>query len=82
MLKQNNDDSRHLADLSNFAGAESSEDVAGGVLSFSKGGVGHQMATACVNDLRRDFRGYDWGYNGPGVITRMLQRWCGTQNVS
>lgn len=57
------------------------EDVAAGVLSFSKGGDGHKMATACVNELRWNFRGYDWGYNGPGVITRVLQHFCATVNV-
>lgn len=73
---------RSLADHLNFAGAESTEDVAAGVLSFSKDGDGHGMATACVNELRNHFRGYDWGYNGPGVITRTLVRWCGTDKVS
>lgn len=66
----------------NFAGAESSEDVAAGVLSFSHDGVGHEMAWQCVRDLRRNFRGYDWGSNGPGIITRLLKRVCSTEDVS
>jgi len=70
-----------LTDLMNYAGAESHEDVAAGVLSFSHSGAGHTMAALCVRDLRRDFRGYDWGHNGPGVITRALKHTCGTDDV-
>lgn len=55
----------------NFAGAESKTDVAAGVLSFSNEGVGHDYATACLNDLRINYKYNDWGYNGPGVITRL-----------
>uniref|UniRef100_A0A1B6KGG8 Alpha 1,4-glycosyltransferase domain-containing protein n=1 Tax=Graphocephala atropunctata TaxID=36148 RepID=A0A1B6KGG8_9HEMI len=72
---------KSLSNLSNFAGAESDEDVAAGVLSFSSGGAGHQMAGACVEELRTDFRGYDWGHNGPGIITKVLKSTCGTENV-
>lgn len=66
----------------NFAGAESVTDVAAGVLSFSHKGPGHEMAEDCLNEIKNDFRGYDWGYNGPGVITRVLQRICNIHNVS
>ncbi|XP_054281603.1 lactosylceramide 4-alpha-galactosyltransferase-like [Macrosteles quadrilineatus] len=72
---------KRLSNLVNFAGAESSEDVAAGVLSFSRHGVGHELAAACVHQLRRDFRGYDWGHNGPGIITNVLQDACQTNNV-
>ncbi|KAG8306135.1 hypothetical protein J6590_055108 [Homalodisca vitripennis] len=64
-----------------YCAAESDEDVAAGVLSFNSGGVGHKLAEACVTELRRDFRGYDWGHNGPGIITKVLKSTCGTENV-
>lgn len=35
----------------------------------------------CIEDLRKNFRGDNWGNNGPGVITRVLQKLCGTKNV-
>ncbi|XP_022183868.1 lactosylceramide 4-alpha-galactosyltransferase isoform X1 [Nilaparvata lugens] len=66
----------------NFAGAESSEDVAAGVLSFSTRGLGRKMATECLLDLKKNFRGYDWGYNGPGVITRVLKATCNVDKVT
>lgn len=56
----------------NFAGAESDVNVAAGVLRFSPTGIGHSHAKSCLADLARDFRGYDWGYNGPGVVTRQI----------
>ncbi|XP_043266578.1 lactosylceramide 4-alpha-galactosyltransferase-like isoform X2 [Venturia canescens] len=65
-----------LDGLTNFAGAEDSEDVAAGVLSFGTNGLGRQFADACIRDLKTNFRGDVWGNNGPGVITRTLQKIC------
>ncbi|KAJ9587820.1 hypothetical protein L9F63_018744 [Diploptera punctata] len=67
--------------LSNFAGAESNTDVAAGVLNFESDGLGHEMAEACIENLRKEFRGNDWGNNGPGVITRVLKKICKTRHV-
>ncbi|KAG5876026.1 hypothetical protein JTB14_009815 [Gonioctena quinquepunctata] len=61
----------------NYAGAESDRNVAAGVMSFSSGGRGHVLARTCLNDLKDNFNGKDWGYNGPGVITRLLKSICG-----
>ncbi|RZC37848.1 Gb3 synth and/or Gly transf sug domain containing protein, partial [Asbolus verrucosus] len=65
----------------NYAGSESSRNVAAGVLSFSSEGTGHELAKLCLEDLRDNFRGSDWGYNGPGVITRLLRRICGVEEA-
>ncbi|XP_034937294.1 lactosylceramide 4-alpha-galactosyltransferase-like isoform X2 [Chelonus insularis] len=65
-----------LEHLSNFAGAEDWEDVAAGVLGFGANQVGRRIADACLRDLKKNFRGDIWGNNGPGVITRILQRIC------
>lgn len=54
----------------NFAGSESERNVAAGVVKLSSTGAGRKFAQKCVEDLRSNFRGNDWGYNGPGVITR------------
>lgn len=54
----------------NFAGRESGHAVAAGVLSFSHEGDGHRWARQCLEDLKKNFDGWDWGNNGPGVITR------------
>ncbi|XP_046735357.1 lactosylceramide 4-alpha-galactosyltransferase-like [Diprion similis] len=68
-----------LEKLKNFAGAENWEYVAAGVLGFEKSGLGRRMADACLRDLKTNFRGDKWGNNGPGVITRSLQKLCATK---
>lgn len=54
----------------NFAGAESRRNVAAGVLGFASSGPGHQLVDMCLDDLSKNFDGWNWGNNGPGVITR------------
>ncbi|KAJ8923153.1 hypothetical protein NQ315_001707 [Exocentrus adspersus] len=65
----------------NFAGSESKENVAAGILGFSPGGIGHQLAKTCLDDLHDNFDGFDWGNNGPGVITRLLKSICGAEQA-
>lgn len=71
-----------MENLTNFAGAEDWDDVAAGVLGFSSNILGRRIADACLRDLKKNFRGNDWGNNGPGVITRILQKICSTKYVS
>ncbi|XP_057653316.1 lactosylceramide 4-alpha-galactosyltransferase [Diorhabda carinulata] len=63
----------------NYAGIESNKNVAAGVLSFDATGEGHKLAERCVNDLKDNFNGRDWGNNGPGVITRLLKSVCNVE---
>lgn len=73
---------KKLDDLGdNYAGSESDENVAAGVLGFSAEGDGHKWARDCLNDLSTGFSGSDWGRNGPGVITRLLRNICGVQKA-
>lgn len=65
----------------NFAGSESDKNVAAGVLSFEATGIGHHHAKQCVDDLQKNFKGDEWGYNGPGVVTRLLKKICGVQDA-
>ncbi|XP_018313109.1 uncharacterized protein [Mycetomoellerius zeteki] len=67
-----------LENLTNFAGAEDWDDVAAGVMGFDMSKLGRRVADACVRDLKKNFRGDVWGNNGPGVITRTLQKLCAT----
>lgn len=68
-----------LEKLKNFSGAEDWEDVAAGVIGFGMDNLGRRVADACVRDLKRNFKGNVWGNNGPGVITRILQKLCDTK---
>lgn len=71
-----------LEKLKDFTGAESWDDVAAGVIGFGASHLGRQVADACLRDLKKNFRGDIWGNNGPGVITRTLQKICATKYVS
>lgn len=64
----------------NYAGAESKKFVAAGIINLEEES-GHAIADMCVKDLLKNFNGNDWGNNGPGVITRVLQKICNTEDV-
>lgn len=62
---------KNLEELgTDFSGVESNTSVAAGILGFNYSGVGHDYATSCLEDLRDHFKGHEWGWNGPGTITR------------
>jgi len=74
---------RSLEDVPpNYAGAESDTHVAIGVVNLSPNGFGHEFAASCLRDFKENFDGSAWGNNGPGVITRVAQRTCGTMNIT
>lgn len=60
----------------NFAGAESDTFIAAGVINLEASGFGHDIAELCLRDFQIRFDGNDWGNNGPGVITRVLNKVC------
>lgn len=62
----------------NYAGAESDTHVAAGIMNFDSDGFGHQIADLCLTNFIMGFDGTRWGHNGPGVITRVLQKICNT----
>ncbi|KZC04750.1 PREDICTED: lactosylceramide 4-alpha-galactosyltransferase-like [Dufourea novaeangliae] len=70
-----------LERLANFAGAEDWDAVAAGVIGFDTSTLGRRVADACIRDLKTNYRGDIWGNNGPGVITRTVQKICSTKNV-
>ena len=61
---------------------ESPNTVANGVLCFDVEGVGREVADKCLDQIRTDFRGNIWTYNGPELITRVLLGMCDTLHVS
>lgn len=66
----------------NFTGAESNTHLAAGVMSLAHNGFGHEIAESCLREFQQNFDGSDWGNNGPGVITRVAQRICGTKDIT
>ncbi|XP_064535250.1 lactosylceramide 4-alpha-galactosyltransferase-like isoform X2 [Drosophila montana] len=66
----------------NYAGAESDTHVASGVMSMAPHGFGHEFAESCLRDFQKHFDGGAWANNGPGVITRVVQKVCRTKNIT
>ncbi|CAG9767261.1 unnamed protein product [Ceutorhynchus assimilis] len=74
---------KNLDDLgTDFSGVESATSVAAGILGFNATGKGHDYVTSCLQDLQNTFKGHDWGWNGPGTITRLLKKLCGVTKVN
>ncbi|KAI5645582.1 alpha 1,4-glycosyltransferase conserved region domain-containing protein [Phthorimaea operculella] len=53
----------------------------GSALSLADDELGRSFAYALVEELSATFDGEQFSNNGPGVITRVLQSWCGTKEV-
>ena len=62
----------------NCIGRESENWVAAGVMKFE---YGHQFISDCIIELKDNFRGDIWGYNGPQLATRVLEKWCGRDKI-
>ncbi|CAD7012810.1 unnamed protein product [Ceratitis capitata] len=65
----------------NYTGAESNTHLAAGVMNFSPVDFGHEIAEKCLRDFLINYDGSDWGNNGPGVITRVMNDVCKTANI-
>lgn len=65
----------------NYTGAESNTHLAAGIMNFDSEGFGHEVAYQCLQNFQQTFDGSNWGNNGPGVITRVMQNICGTKNI-
>lgn len=68
--------------LPNYLGSEGSGYVANGVINLEATGFGHQFAEACLNDLAQHFNGQQWAANGPFMVTRNLQKFCNTTDIT
>ena len=66
----------------NYVVLESPDTVGSSVLDFAWDGVGHTVASRCVEELKTNFREDIWGHNGPGLITRVLLKMCNCSRVS
>lgn len=74
---------RSIEGINNFASAESNSSIASLILNFDvDDNIGETIANTTIYEFANNFHGDDWGYNGPGVITRALQKICNTNVVS
>ncbi|XP_034100618.2 lactosylceramide 4-alpha-galactosyltransferase-like [Drosophila albomicans] len=66
----------------NYAGADLDNQISTAMLSLTSTGFGHQFAGDCLRDLQQSFDANNRHTSGRDVITRALQRACGTFNVA
>ncbi|XP_072331050.1 lactosylceramide 4-alpha-galactosyltransferase-like [Scyliorhinus torazame] len=57
----------------NFICAEGYEAANGAALGFEKH---HQFIWDCMEDYVRNYDGGTWGSQGPALVSRVLKRWC------
>lgn len=67
---------------SDYLVAESNTSVSSSGVYFSSNssnndGLGHKFAEMCLQELAINFKGSSWNRNGPGLLTRVLHKWCG-----
>lgn len=65
----------------NFAGAETRNVVASGIIGFESSGSGHLMVNRILKSFVRHFRGDIWGYNGPMKMTDFVRGICRIRNT-
>ncbi|XP_037074539.1 lactosylceramide 4-alpha-galactosyltransferase-like [Pollicipes pollicipes] len=68
---------RSLAALDDGAGLESERAVASGVLKFSRDSAVPRLLASCLTE---GYDPYNWGHNGPGVVTKVLIEGCGLRD--
>ncbi|XP_028138156.1 lactosylceramide 4-alpha-galactosyltransferase-like [Diabrotica virgifera virgifera] len=66
----------------NYAGLQTEEQVAAGVISFEADGFGHSLADKCVNRLKKNFNGQIWGRNGPYIVSAVMKENCNVKVAS
>ena len=72
---------KSISSLKNFAGAESPRALGAGAINLDSSNIGRSMANIFLHELLTSFSGTAWGFNGPGVITRVLRRLCHVKEV-
>ncbi|XP_043557634.1 lactosylceramide 4-alpha-galactosyltransferase-like isoform X1 [Chiloscyllium plagiosum] len=65
-------------EFQNFICAQSSNYANGAALGFNRS---HSFIRKCLKDYIENYNGAAWGQQGPDLMTRMLKKWCETDNL-
>lgn len=65
--------------LKNAAVTENWDRVAAGILIFDKN---HELIRKCVYDFAKNYDPYDFVYNGPGIFTENIKKYCDVEDTS
>ncbi|XP_072429276.1 lactosylceramide 4-alpha-galactosyltransferase-like isoform X1 [Chiloscyllium punctatum] len=63
----------------NFLCEQSSNYANNAALGFNRS---HSFTKMCLRDFVDKYNGAAWGHQGPDLMTRMLKKWCGTDNLN
>ncbi|XP_043540070.1 alpha-1,4-N-acetylglucosaminyltransferase-like, partial [Chiloscyllium plagiosum] len=63
----------------NFLCEQSSNYTNNAALGFNRF---HPFTKMCLRDFVDKYNGAAWGHQGPDLMTRMLKKWCGTDNLN
>ncbi|XP_048460103.1 alpha-1,4-N-acetylglucosaminyltransferase-like [Rhincodon typus] len=63
----------------NFLCEQSSNYANNAALGFNRS---HSFVKMCLKDFVDKYNGAAWGHQGPTLMTRMLKKWCGTDNLN
>ncbi|XP_072331049.1 lactosylceramide 4-alpha-galactosyltransferase-like [Scyliorhinus torazame] len=61
-----------------FICSQSKNYANGAALGFNHN---HPFANMCITDYVESYNGEIWGHQGPDLITRMLKKWCNTDDL-
>ncbi|XP_067897852.1 lactosylceramide 4-alpha-galactosyltransferase-like isoform X2 [Heterodontus francisci] len=62
----------------NFICAQSRNYANGAALGFNRN---HFFTRKCIKDYVDNYKGDDWGHQGPDLMSRMLREWCDTDDL-
>ncbi|XP_043542713.1 alpha-1,4-N-acetylglucosaminyltransferase-like [Chiloscyllium plagiosum] len=65
-------------ELQNFLCAEGYQTANNAALGFEKN---HEFIWECMQDYVRNYEGRTWGYQGPALMSRVLKRWCQSDDL-
>ncbi|XP_041037469.1 lactosylceramide 4-alpha-galactosyltransferase-like isoform X2 [Carcharodon carcharias] len=65
-------------EFQNFICAQSENGANGAALGFTRS---HSFTEMCLTDYVENYDGEAWGHQGPDLMTRMLKKWCETDNL-
>ncbi|PSN40791.1 hypothetical protein C0J52_07182 [Blattella germanica] len=66
---------------SNYVTKETDNFIAACVLNFGTNGIGRTVSEMCVEEIYMNFDGQSWAANGPLLITRVMEKFCLTEEV-
>ncbi|KAJ0177450.1 hypothetical protein K1T71_007459 [Dendrolimus kikuchii] len=65
----------------NWAALEDTQLVNGAVLAIGKDKIGRNVIKAVMQEINNSYDPQIFNYNGPGAITRVLERWCNSSEL-